>query len=290
MQSWTPCKNADALDFFRPEFVEHIRAVKEEPRMHCKQWEYAQLLEVRRQLAPEAKRLVGLGCGCEPTIPLVGAGAERVTVTDLYNRDDAWDVARRDPRAAFPEMDNLEVHTMDMTRVDLPKKSADFVWSLCAVEHVGELPDIIDAVRQAGELLDDDGVMFISTELNLSGGRYRTKGTLFLSPAMIEELVRSSGLHLVAPIELKISDHPMNTPVWSGLSFTHDALPHVIYRVQRRPFDGIYGTVVSFVLGRRDRGVREIWDVDPDHASILRKLGDKGRKINRRMSPIKRWW
>lgn len=290
MRPWTPCKNADALDFFRPELVEHIRAVGEEPRMHCKQWEYAQLLEVRRRVAPDARRLVGLGCGCEKTIPLVGAGAERVTVTDLYDRDEAWDVARRDPRQAFPEMDNLEVHTMDMTRVDLPKRSADFVWSLCAIEHAGELSDIISAVRQAGELLDDDGVMFISTELNLSGGRYKTKSTLFLTQADIEAIVRASGLHLVAPIELSISDHPMNTPVWSGLSFKHDALPHVIYRSQRKPFDGIYASVVSFVLGRRDRGVDAVWDVDPSYAATLRKLGDQGRRLNRRLSPVKRWW
>lgn len=258
--------------------------------MHCKQWEYAQLLEVRRVLAPDARRLVGIGCGCEKTIPLLGEGAERVTVTDLYEREGAWDVARTDPKAAFPEMDQLEVHSMDMTRVDLPPKSADFVWSLCAIEHAGELSDIIGAVRQAAELVDDRGVMFISTELNLTGGYYKTPSTLFLTTLMIEQIVRSSGLHLVAPIELSVSDHPANTPVWSGLSFTHDALPHVIYRAQRNPIDGIYATVVSFVLGREDRGVEKVWDIDEGFESVLDRRGARGRALNRRLSPPWHWW
>jgi len=256
--------------------------------MHCKQWEYAQLLEVRQKLAANARRLVGIGCGCEKTIPLVGRGAERCTVTDLYGREDAWQTAHANPKRVFPEMTNLEVHSMDMRRVDLPKRSADFVWSLCAVEHAGTLLDIISAVRQAGELLDEDGLLFISTELNLGKRDYRTSNTVFLSRPMITQIVQSSGLHLFAPIELRISDHPMNTPVSSAIE--PDVFGQVVYRDQKNALQGTMATVVSFVLGRRDRGVREVWNVDPAYEQTLAKLVKRGRRLSRRLTPPWRWW
>ncbi len=281
MRAWSPCTNADALDFFLPHVSEHLATVGEVPRLHCKQWEYAQLLEVRRRLAPDAKRLVGLGCGCE--------GAEEITVTDLYEREGAWDVARVDPRKAFPSMENLRVHSMDMRKIDLPERSADFVWSLCAVEHVGSLYDVIETVRQAASLLTDDGKLFISTELNLSGSYYRTKTTLYLTVDMIEKIVRNSGLYPVAPIRIALSSHPMNTPVEAKVNDEHGAIPHIIYRHQQRPGDGIFATVVSFVLSRHDHG-HPIVEVDPELETTLRALGTEGRRLNRRLVPPWKWW
>ena len=78
------CKINDAVDFFRPEVIAHIRRVGEEPRLHGKQWEYAQVLEARERYAPNARRILGLGCGREATIPVLCEGAEEFVASDLY--------------------------------------------------------------------------------------------------------------------------------------------------------------------------------------------------------------
>jgi SAM-dependent methyltransferase len=285
---WSACKLADAMDFFHPHTIEHITSVGEHPRFHCKQWEFAQLLEVRRRYAPTAKRMIGLGVGCEKTLPLLAEGAEEVIATDRYDAYGDWEEASRRPDEVYPELDNLRVHDMDMLDVDLPERSADFVWSMCAVEHVGGVDEVADAVRQAGELLDDDGLMFISTEFNLGSKPYRTKGTLFLDPPMIEEVIRKSGLFLMDPIRLELSRHPFNTPVWSGVVLDYP-VGHILYRDQPNPLRGTIATVVAFVLQREDKGV-PIFQRDPAFDERVRQLEAKGRVFNRRLAPLRRWW
>jgi SAM-dependent methyltransferase len=130
----------------------------------------AEIVETRRVYAPNARVLVGLGCGCEITLPPLSEGADEVIATDLYGRKGAWDVAQRRPDEVFPQIKNLRVHSMDMRNIDLPPGSADFVWSLCAIEHVGDEAAIADTLQQAGRLLNDAGVLFMSTEYNLSRG------------------------------------------------------------------------------------------------------------------------
>jgi len=118
---------------------------------------------------------------------------------------------------------------------------------------------------------------------------YRTKTTLYLTVAMIEQIVRSSGLHPVAPIRIALSSHPMNTPVEAKVNDEHGAIPHIVYRHQQRPGDGIFATVVSFVLSRQDHG-HPIVEVDPDLGATLSSLGAKGRRLNRRLVPPWKWW
>ncbi|HMJ12557.1 MAG TPA: hypothetical protein VK524_14130, partial [Polyangiaceae bacterium] len=111
------------MDFFRPECLEHLNRLRQLPTFHAKQWEYVQVLETRRQLAPDARVLVGLGCGGEPVIPLLAEGAQEVIATDLYGRAGAWDVARQRPDVLYPQLGNLRVHPMDMRHIDLPLNS-----------------------------------------------------------------------------------------------------------------------------------------------------------------------
>lgn len=288
MRSWRPCKLADATDFFLPEFSEHLARLGEAPTFHNKQWEWAQILETRRRLAPDARRLIGLGAGHEPTIPLLAEGATEVIATDLYEREGGWQTASKRPDRVYPHLKQLRSHHMDMLRVDLPPKSADFVWSMCAVEHVGGLDEVIEAVRQAGTLVAPGGVLFISTEFSLSGP-YRSGSTLYFDRSMIEKVVRRSGLHLVEPIELRLARHPMNVPLWSGARAFSDALPHVVYRAQPVPVFGAYATVLSFVLSTEDRGV-PIFEADPELDRVVEELGEQGRKLNRRVAPPWHWW
>jgi SAM-dependent methyltransferase len=176
-----------------------------------------------------------------------------------------------------------------MLHVDLPKRSADFVWSMCAVEHVGGIDEVAEAVRQAGELLDEDGLLFISTEFNLGPEPYRTSNTLFLDERMVEEVIERSGLFLMEPIRLELSRHPFNTPVWSGVILEYPQLAHILYRHQVSPLNGTLATVIAFVLQREDRGV-PTFDRHPAFDDRLRAAEQRGRTLNRRLAPLWHWW
>lgn len=293
-QAWSPCKLADAIDFFRPELMTQIRRLGQQPRFHTKQWEYAQLLETAARFAPKARAMVGLGCGVEPTIPYLAAAADEVVATDLYGMPGAWKNAKTRPDEVWPEIKNLRVHSMNMREIDLPAESADFVWSLCAVEHAGPPDTIVDVVRQAGKLLRPGGVFFLSTEFTFEEAPFFApnswSGTLFLDRNMLKRLFTETGLHLVEPLDLRLSTHPMNVPVWDQMNNLGSYnIPHVIYRCQPMPFWGTYGGTVSMLLGREDRGADYLLE-DSEQRQRLQPLWRLGRKISRRLTLPSRWW
>jgi SAM-dependent methyltransferase len=292
---YSVAKVADALDFFQPEVVAHIRTMGEEPRFHTKQWEYAQVLEAKRRYAPNAKHLAGVGCGREPLIPILARQAEKLTATDLYDMTGAWADAQERPDRIWPELKNLVVHPMDMRKVDLPHSSVDFIWSLCAVEHVGQAADVVDTVRQIGKLLAPGGIFVLTTEYTFDDAPFyvagKPSGTLQLSKSVLRSFYMETGLHCVEPIDLRVSTHPFNVPVWNKLTDRMGMvnLPHVLYRVQPMPVRGTYGTCVSVVLSKEDHGNDRIIE-DPDQPAKLKAMFELGRKMSRKLTLPTRWW
>jgi SAM-dependent methyltransferase len=293
-QEWSPSKLCDAIDFWNPAIVAQIRSMGQQPRFHTKQWEYAQLLESVTRFATGVESMVGLGCGVEPTIPRLAAVAKEVVATDLYGMEGAWKNASQRPDALWPELKNLRVHSMNMRNIDLPEESADFLWSLCAVEHVGPANAVVDVVRQAGKLLRPGGHFFLSTEYTFEDTTFYApaspSGTLFLDRSTLKRFFTETGLHLVAPLDLRLSTHPMNVPVWDQMN-NHGAynIPHVIYRCQPMPFWGTYGGCVSMVLCKEDKGADYFLE-DPDQRERLEPMWRLGRKLSRRLTLPSRWW
>jgi SAM-dependent methyltransferase len=288
------CKLVDAVDFFRPEVIAQIRRIGQEPRLHNKQWEYALQLEACERYAPRGGRFAGLGSGCELTIPLLAQIAGELTVTDLYGAPGAWGDAARRPDQIWPDLPSLRVQTMDMRRIDLPPDSFDFVSSLCAVEHVGRADQVVDTVRQAGRLLRPHGVLFVTTEYTFDDGSFYAPewgaSTLFLSKSVVRRLFTETGLHLVEPLDLRVSSHPLNVPVWDH---TNNRLfpnvPHVLYRTQPFPARGTYGATIALTLSRKDHGADTMIE-DPEQGKRLAPLFAMGRRMSRRLTLPTRWW
>jgi len=293
-QEWTPSKLCDAIDFWNPSIVAQIRSMGQQPRFHTKQWEYAQLLECAARFAPSVDTMVGLGCGVEPTIVRLAANTKQIVTTDLYGMPGAWKNAAKRRDELWPDLKNLRVHSMNMREIDLPPESADFVWSLCAVEHVGNADAVVDAVRQAGKLLRPGGHFFLSTEFTFGDATFYApaspSGTLFLDRSTLKRFFTETGLHLVVPLDLRLSTHPMNVPVWDQLN-NHGAynIPHVIYRCQPMPFWGTYGGCVSMVLCKEDKGA-DYFIEDPDQRQRLEPMWRLGRKLSRQLTLPSRWW
>ena len=238
--------------------------------------------------------MIGLGCGFEATIPNMAKAADEVTVTDLYGLEGAWHNAHKRPDEVWPELKNLHVHAMNMTQLDLPDESADFVWSLCAVEHVGHADAVVEVVRRAGRLLKPGGRMFISTEWTFDDQPFyapaRPSGTLFLDKSNVRRLFTETGLHLTAPVDLRMSTHPFNVAVWdqaANKGFVN--VPGTIYRTQPMPFWGCYAGCLSLVLCREDLG-KDFFVEDPDQRAHLEPLFRLGRQISRRLTLPTRWW
>lgn len=288
------CKVVDAVDFFRPSVIEHLRCVGQEPRLHNKQWEYAQQLEAKKRYFRPGGRIAGLGCGCETTIPMMAEGAEEFVVTDLYGAKGAWGDASRRPDDLWPHVQNLKVVSMDMRSIALEEASFDFVSSLCAIEHVGFADAVIAVARQAGRLLRPKGVLFLTTEFTFDDRAFyapgHPSGTLYLSHRELRRLFTETGLHLVEPLDLRVSTHPLNMPVWDQVNNKlFPNLPHVLYRNQPLPFWGTYAGTVSLVLSREDHGNDRILQ-DPDQMERLKPLFEMGRKLSRRLTLPTRWW
>jgi SAM-dependent methyltransferase len=289
---WSPCKLCDALDFFRPEIIGHIRSVGEEPRFHSKQWEYAQLLETRRRYAPAAKRLVGLGCAIEPTIPLVGEGADEVIATDLYDQRNLWLGAPQRPDTIYQHMKNLRVHAMDMRQPNLPDESADFVWTTCALGCVGHADEVVRTVRRIGRLLAPGGVLFLTNVFTVASKPIvvpsRPGSMLFLNRDVVERLFTETALHLVAPLDLRVSNHAFNAPLARGLNERYPMLPHVWYTWRRGALRGMQATCVSLALCREDRGSDRILS-DPGQPDRLKRLKVAAQRVNRRLTLPHDW-
>ena len=114
-------------------------ALGEPPRLRRTQWELVWILQCleRAGMLAGGRRGLGFGCGCEPLAAVMAARGCRVVATDMN---------------AIPD---------DLT-------GFDFVWSSCALEHLGSLDRGMAFVLRAMRCLVRGGMAVHTTEFNLS--------------------------------------------------------------------------------------------------------------------------
>lgn len=178
------------------------------PVYHRKLWEDCFILQALWEagmLAP-GRRALGFAVGREALPALLAAEGVEVLATDLDPRDArARDWIRtgqhseaRD-RLFQPELVRREdfdrlvsFRPVDMTRIpqDLRQGGFDFVWSACAMEHLGTLERGLDFVMAAMECLRPGGIAVHTTEYNLDaeGGTLRRGTTVLYQRRHLEAL------------------------------------------------------------------------------------------------------
>lgn len=158
--------------------------LREEPRLHRKQWEFvyiARVLSERGMLSP-GKRGLGFGVGREPLVALFAQCGCTIVATDQAASAAAasgWTTTAQ--YAQTPDMLNdrgicdrsafarqVECRTVDMTRILDDITDFDFVWSSCALEHLGSLRKGEDFVSRSMKCLRAGGVAVHTTEYNVS--------------------------------------------------------------------------------------------------------------------------
>ena len=170
--------------FMTPEYTYWCRQIKEEPVWHRKQWEYyfiCQALWERGMVRP-GRSGCGFGVGREPLPSLFAALGCTVLATDApssatierhWSRTGQYAASRGDlnVRALAPDdvfRANVEFRAVDMNRIPTDLGLFDFVWSTCALEHLGNIEKSIDFVVNACRCLKPGGVAVHTTEFNVS--------------------------------------------------------------------------------------------------------------------------
>ncbi|HLG92566.1 MAG TPA: class I SAM-dependent methyltransferase [Acidimicrobiales bacterium] len=148
---------------------------------HRKLWEYAfiaRALEERGMLAP-GRRGLGFGVGAEPLVAAFAARGCQVVATDLdpdRARQAGWAPAGGAPEdlnrlgLCPPEefAERVSFRPVDMNRIPADLGGFDFLWSSCALEHLGSILQGQAFVLSAMRCLRPGGVAVHTTEFNLS--------------------------------------------------------------------------------------------------------------------------
>lgn len=220
----------DQLD--SPGFREWATRMRQGFRIHRKLWEFcyiAQALHERGKLQPGMRGL-GFAVGTEPLPALFASMGCTVVATDLDPNTEVNGVASAAdwastnqhatsvnvlnadgicPAAEFAQ--RVSFRYADMNHVPAEFTGFDFVWSSCAIEHVGSLDLSKRAVREMMKCLKPGGVAVHTTEFNVMSN----EDTFTDGPAVIwrkrdleviERELRREG-HKVEPFMLTSGEH-----------------------------------------------------------------------------------
>ena len=166
--------------FAEPVYDRLCREINQDKLFHRKQWEYVYILRALEQLCVLQKGCSGLGFGCgkEPLAAVMARRGVDVLCTDIapVEKGDAY-WGSSDVRDYFYEgvcsWEAFERHVrfrpVDMNAIPDDLGQHDFLWSSCALEHLGSLQHGIDFVLDANKCLKVGGVAVHTTELNVEG-------------------------------------------------------------------------------------------------------------------------
>jgi len=241
-------------------------------------WEWcaiAQALDERSMLQP-GRHGLGFAVGTEPMASYFASRGCRVLTTDLDPKqsDTGW-IERNEHAACLQavyhpqllgreQFDALvDFQYADMRTLAGLSGTYDFIWSSCALEHLGTLKAGIDFVLASSRLLKPGGVAVHTTEFNVRSDTdtieagpnviYRRRDILALS-----ELLRKQGLKLVSP-DFDSGDHRFDIDYDTPPYFS-SGKPHIKLEI-----DGQICT--SYLLI-----VEKLESVEVPESSVLEKL------------------
>ncbi len=221
-------KFCDAADWFDPEIQDIIlQQLRETPRFHRKQWEFASIFRALKHNGKLHSKSKGLsvGGGVERLLYSIAPHVGSLLVTDLYDEQTTWDCARTsDPEVfvksqkPFPVDDrNISVKRMDMRSLDLEKETFDFCYSTCAVEHIGHQDDFLRHFNEVARVLKQNGLYVMTTEVSYNTEVIRDKHNYVFTLEYLEQLFDESDLEPIGIFDASVSPHRINRPLPSNL-------------------------------------------------------------------------
>lgn len=181
------CKQSDLES---EDFLYWTRLWSNENKMHRKNWEWAFILQAlnERNLLQEGKTGLGFAVGKEPISSIAANHRCKILATDLPSDNDSvkdWSGSMWASNLeslycpSFCDKDIFVNHVsfrpVDMTEIPNDIGQFDFMWSSCALEHLGSLRKGIDFICNSLEYLKKGGVAVHTTEYNISSNEQTTK-------------------------------------------------------------------------------------------------------------------
>jgi SAM-dependent methyltransferase len=206
------CELANPAKWDNQEWLALLRSLgltDDRVAMHRKPYELTQLLYGCRVLGAlrQDASFVSIGAGHELVLYWLANHVDRVVATDMY--EGTWQDERAkegdptvlinpDEYAPFPyRRDRLTFMKMDGRALEFPDHTFDVAYSLSSIEHFGGIAGAVQTVREMARVIKPGGIVAIATEYVLGG----PPGEETFQPEEVHELVRSSGLDLVEPID-----------------------------------------------------------------------------------------
>jgi FkbM family methyltransferase len=208
--------------FREPVYSTWCAELREQPRLHRKQWEFVYILKVLalRGLLQPGKRGLGFGCGKESLPAILARHGCEVKATDLdpvSSQAKGW-IDTNQHASQLEDLNNLGIcdpatfarqvsfRAQDMNNISADLVDFDFIWSSCAFEHLGSIANGLRYVTNAMRCLKPGGLAVHTTEFNLTSN-FRTLEAHDLAIFRkhdIDSLVftlQKAG-HVVAPLNL----------------------------------------------------------------------------------------
>ncbi len=239
-------------DFEDTKILNWCHQFKENPGLHRKIWEWSfisEALESRGFLKPGKKGL-GFAVGREPMPSLFAKKGCQIVATDgdpknalkqgwtkfnEYSKN-ASELNLREicPAEVFSE--RVQFQFADMKHIPSALKNFDFLWSACAVEHLGTIENGLNFITKAMDCLKPGGIAVHTLELNLSSQEETVDNndfTILFRTKDIEKCVerlRQQG-HKVATLDYTIGERELDLVVdlspYAFRKLTDSNLPHL---------------------------------------------------------------
>lgn len=173
------CQACTADQFHEDHYFRLAREIHQEPKFHRKQWEYIYILRALEQFDLLRPGITGLGFGCgkEPIAVVMAKNELNVVVTDIPPLDcsdshwgsrEAMDLFYGGICSEEKYKKHVSFRAVNMNDIPDDLGTYDFVWSCCALEHLGSLKHGIDFVLNSTKCLKPGGLAIHTTEFNIS--------------------------------------------------------------------------------------------------------------------------
>ncbi len=221
-------------DFHDPKVIDWCRQFKEVVGPNRKLWEWCFISEAlkSRGLLTNGKKGLGFAVGQEPlTSAFASMGCE------ILATDGSFENAEKQGWTKFGEhsgsLDDLNLKGIcnsevfkqkvkfqftDMNHIPNSFKNFDFLWSACAIEHLGSIEKGLSFVINSLQCLNPGGVAVHTLELNMSSREETVDHNNFTVIFRTQDLIKlSEGLkregYEVATLDFTVGSHPLDTYV-----------------------------------------------------------------------------
>lgn len=202
-------------------------------KLHRKLWEWCYIVQAlyeRGILKPDARGL-GFAVGTEPLTSLFASLGCEIVATDLdsaFANEAGW-VATNQNASGLADLNvrgicptpilasKVAFRPVDMRSIPDDMRGFDFLWSSCAMEHLGSLKNGLDFVERSLQCLRPGGYAVHTTELNCDSDELTFESTtdVVYRRADLTRLAHDllADGHEVAPLDFDSGDGPADLRV-----------------------------------------------------------------------------